>query len=561
MSAVDTETERLLVENLRPAVAGRTVLVATQRLSTIGVADRAVVLEDGRDRRGGTATRAAAPRRRLHRALRRRGRCRVAARTGPASRGSAATRATSGAARVRRAARRRLRGGAGRRLAPRRGRDRQRHRTPATSDRLLLVVIAYVGVNAAAWVLGTATWRGLASIGQRVVLELRRDLFDHLTSLSLRYFSQQKAGWIIARLTSDVDALSDVLTQGLTTLVVNTLTLVAAVGGLFILDWRLGLVALLRAAARAPRHALVPAGHARGVRPTCGRGSRSSPPSSPSRSPGMAVVQAFNRERAFQAEFDELNDANRLANVRAQKIYSVFFPAIEFLGVVATVAVLFAGARADRRRHARDRHADRGGRPARSSSSSRCRSSPSSTARCRRRARRWTRSAPSSTPRSTSRDAPSARPLGRIDGRLELDRDHVRLRRRARPARHRDRRAAGRLHRARRRDRRRQVDDGEADRTLLRPRRGRRSRGRDGPPRRRAPQLPPPARRRPPGSVPLQRHDRRQHPLREARCLRRGGRRRRGGGRRRSGRSAGSKAGSSTSCARAARGSRPASAS
>ncbi len=48
MSAVDTQTERLLVENLRPAVAGRTVLVATQRLSTIGVADRAVVLDDGR---------------------------------------------------------------------------------------------------------------------------------------------------------------------------------------------------------------------------------------------------------------------------------------------------------------------------------------------------------------------------------------------------------------------------------------------------------------------------------------------------------------------------------
>jgi ABC-type multidrug transport system fused ATPase/permease subunit len=48
MSAVDTQTERLLVENLRPAVAGRTVLVATQRLSTIGVADRAVVLDAGR---------------------------------------------------------------------------------------------------------------------------------------------------------------------------------------------------------------------------------------------------------------------------------------------------------------------------------------------------------------------------------------------------------------------------------------------------------------------------------------------------------------------------------
>ena len=48
MSAVDTETERLLVDNLRPAVAGRTVLIAGQRLSTVLVADRAVVLADGR---------------------------------------------------------------------------------------------------------------------------------------------------------------------------------------------------------------------------------------------------------------------------------------------------------------------------------------------------------------------------------------------------------------------------------------------------------------------------------------------------------------------------------
>ena len=47
MSAVDTETERHLVENLRPALAGRTVLIAAQRLSTVEVADRAVVVDDG----------------------------------------------------------------------------------------------------------------------------------------------------------------------------------------------------------------------------------------------------------------------------------------------------------------------------------------------------------------------------------------------------------------------------------------------------------------------------------------------------------------------------------
>jgi ABC-type multidrug transport system fused ATPase/permease subunit len=209
--------------------------------------------------------------------------------------------------------------------------------------RLTRDVILYVAVNAAAWVLGTLTWRGLASMGQRIVLELRRDLFQHLTSLSLRYFSQQKAGWIISRLTSDVDALSDVLNQGLTTLVVNTLTLVAAVGGLFLLDWRLGLVALcilppglvvtrwfqrvshVAASDVRTRIAIVTAQLAESVA-------------------GMAVIQAFNRERAFQGEFDRLNEENRLANVRVQKIYSVFFPAIELLGAVATVAVLFAGA-------------------------------------------------------------------------------------------------------------------------------------------------------------------------------------------------------------------------
>jgi len=115
----------------------------------------------------------------------------------------------------------------------------------SNETRLTVDVVLYIAVGATAWILGTTTWLMLAGVGQQIVLDLRRDLFDHLTSLSLRYFSQQKAGWIIARLTSDVDAVSDVLNQGLTTLVVNSLTLLAAIGGLFLLDWRLGVVALI----------------------------------------------------------------------------------------------------------------------------------------------------------------------------------------------------------------------------------------------------------------------------------------------------------------------------
>ena len=135
-------------------------------------------------------------------------------------------------------------------------------------------------------------------------------------------------------------------------------------------------------------------------------------------------------------------------------------------------------------------------------------------------------------------DRPGARELGRIDGRLELDR--VVFAYGDEPVIHGleldD--PGGRLHRARRRVGRRQVDDGEARRAVLRPGERRGPRRRRRPPRRRAPLLPPPARGRAPGSVPLQRDDRRQHPLRAARGDRRGGRGGGAGDRRRPGRRA-----------------------
>ncbi|HZS30989.1 MAG TPA: ABC transporter ATP-binding protein [Gaiellaceae bacterium] len=207
---------------------------------------------------------------------------------------------------------------------------------------LAVVVAIYLGVAAAGWILQGYLIRGLASIGQGIVIGLRRDLFDHLTGLSLRYFSQQKAGWIIARLTSDVDAVSDTLSQGMPTLVSSLILLPAAVAALLIADWRLGLIAFgvlppalilsrwfqrvshVANVEQRNRIAAVTAQIAESVA-------------------GMAVVQAFNRERRFQAEFDELNAANRAQATYVQKIFSVFFPSIEFLGVLAMTAVLYFG--------------------------------------------------------------------------------------------------------------------------------------------------------------------------------------------------------------------------
>jgi len=209
---------------------------------------------------------------------------------------------------------------------------------------LTVVVVLYLAVNAVGWACQLVLIRGLAVIGQGIVLGLRRDLFDHLTSLSLRYFSEQRAGWIIARVTSDVDAISDALSQGLPTLVSNIVLLPTTVIVLFVVDWRLGLVAMVilppalilsrwfqRKSAVAQldvrnRIAAVTAQVAESVS-------------------GMAIVQAFNRERQFQGQFDELNSENRSSNIYAQQLFSVFFPSIELLGAISTCAVLVVGSR------------------------------------------------------------------------------------------------------------------------------------------------------------------------------------------------------------------------
>src|SRR3954465_15091640 len=195
---------------------------------------------------------------------------------------------------------------------------------PRDDHVLALASAAYLAVSITGWALFGVVIRGMARFGQELVLGLRRELFDHLTSLSLRYFSEQRAGWIIARLTSDVDAISDVLSQGLPTLVTNAVLLPAAITALFINDWRLALVSLVvlppaivltrwfqRRSAAAQlevrnRIAAVTAHLAESVA-------------------GMAIVQSFRRESGFQARFDELNADNREASVTAQRISSQFF--------------------------------------------------------------------------------------------------------------------------------------------------------------------------------------------------------------------------------------------
>ncbi|MFL5943816.1 MAG: ABC transporter ATP-binding protein [Gaiellaceae bacterium] len=107
------------------------------------------------------------------------------------------------------------------------------------------------------WIVGLFLFAGLANwgmsylqtyltgwVGERILADLRNKLFGHLQRLSLGYYERNRAGVIISRLTNDVEALDQLVTDGVTTLVQSTLTLLGTAILLFILDWRLALATL-----------------------------------------------------------------------------------------------------------------------------------------------------------------------------------------------------------------------------------------------------------------------------------------------------------------------------
>ena len=97
-----------------------------------------------------------------------------------------------------------------------------------------------------------------AWVGQRVLADLRRDLFAHIQTLELGYFERNRAGWLISRLTNDVDALEELVTDGLYSSVQNTLLLFGTAGVLLYLDWRLALATLTRLPAHGARDDALP---------------------------------------------------------------------------------------------------------------------------------------------------------------------------------------------------------------------------------------------------------------------------------------------------------------
>ncbi|HUP32723.1 MAG TPA: ABC transporter transmembrane domain-containing protein, partial [Gaiellaceae bacterium] len=109
---------------------------------------------------------------------------------------------------------------------------------------LVLVVVAFVVAGALNLGAGAAQTYFTGWTGERVLADLRNRLFRHLQRLSLGFYERNRAGVVISRLTNDVDALDQLVTDGVTTLFQSTLILIGSAAILFALDWRLALATL-----------------------------------------------------------------------------------------------------------------------------------------------------------------------------------------------------------------------------------------------------------------------------------------------------------------------------
>jgi ABC-type multidrug transport system fused ATPase/permease subunit len=209
-------------------------------------------------------------------------------------------------------------------------------------DLLTIVVAAFLGAGLLNWGASAVQLYFTAWVGERVLADLREKLFAHLQRLSLGFYERNRAGAVISRLTNDVEALDQLVTEGVTTLLQNTLTLTGSAIILFLLDWRLALATLavfpLMSIATSIFRRRSARAYAR-VREHLGSVTATLQEDVS----GMRVVQAFTREERNEQNFQGVNRAYRSANYETVVLNAYYFPFVDFLSSAATAVVLGFG--------------------------------------------------------------------------------------------------------------------------------------------------------------------------------------------------------------------------
>ncbi len=207
---------------------------------------------------------------------------------------------------------------------------------------LLVIALAYFGLLLVKLGVGFVQTYLLQSIGQKIMFDMRRQIFNHIQTLSTSFFDKNPVGRLITRVTSDVEVLNEMFSAGIVSVFGDILTLTGIMIALLFMNWRLALIvmavvplimvvtAIFRAKARD--------GYRR-VRIAVARISAFLQ----EHITGMSVIQLYNRERKSAEKFAAINREHLQANLDSIMAYAVFYPAVELLSATAVAMIVWYG--------------------------------------------------------------------------------------------------------------------------------------------------------------------------------------------------------------------------
>jgi ABC-type multidrug transport system fused ATPase/permease subunit len=207
---------------------------------------------------------------------------------------------------------------------------------------LVLIIAAFVGAAMINWGAGYVQTYLVGWVGERALQDLRIRIFAHLQAMSIGFFTRNRPGVLISRITNDVDALDQLISTGVVTLFSSTLTLIGVVVIMLALDVQLALVVFLTLPVLAIASVAFRIVAASAYRITRERIAEVTAYLQESLS-GVRVVRSFAQERRHVKRMGELNELNRQANLKTVYLNASYFPAVELLSAIGTAVILLYG--------------------------------------------------------------------------------------------------------------------------------------------------------------------------------------------------------------------------
>jgi ATP-binding cassette, subfamily B, multidrug efflux pump len=204
------------------------------------------------------------------------------------------------------------------------------------------IAIVFLLANIAAFAVAYTQAIVMQAMGQRIMYDLRREIFSHLQKLPIQFYDRNPVGRLMTRLTTDVDALNEMFTAGVIVIFGDLAMIFYIVIWMFQVNWQLALVSfaiLPLLAALTVWFRLGARSSFREVRTRIARINSFLQ----EHITGMPVVQLFNREEKEMRTFDRINDAHRKANIDTIFYYAVFYPAVELIGAIGTALIVWYG--------------------------------------------------------------------------------------------------------------------------------------------------------------------------------------------------------------------------